>query len=56
MHLVFLVLLIFRPFRRTGLLARGASVSVVNEDGDTALSLAKKRGHVAMVTLLRNHL
>lgn len=34
---------------------RGAAVNPVNTDGDTALSLAKKKGYGAIVTILRGY-
>jgi hypothetical protein len=47
-------------FGQTGivseLLRRGANVNVVNNDGDTAITLARKQGYSDIVTLLRTHL
>ncbi len=38
------------------LLTRGADVTVVNNDGDTAITLARKQGFSNIVTLLRTYI
>ena len=38
-----------------GLIQRGADVNLVNNDGDTAISLAAKKGHRDVVALLRKY-
>lgn len=38
------------------LLTRGANVNVVNNDGDTAITMARKQGYSDIVTLLRTYI